>query len=265
MAVVDRARAWLEAEARETDELVQEQLAKTGSAGAMYGFTLGQVDRYLRSIQLEAAGEGGSLERLGRLQRQLEALVLGCERESRAARDPMDRSGLVRAWAYRRAWRAIGSLLRERPRTGSGVIVRPSGLSRWVAPSRARKVERRSSMTYAHLRLLLLDDDARLRRTYEQVAEGLGVELLAVATVEQARGWIETERFDLVVCDWNLADGETSAELVRDLIARGLAVVVSTGTAAPAVTSGLGAEVRVVEKPVTLEVLLEIARASIGS
>lgn len=111
-------------------------------------------------------------------------------------------------------------------------------------------------------RLLILDDDALLRRVWERAAVTRpDVLLTIVATAPHARAALQGDpnRFDLVVCDFRLGPGETSLELVRELHAAGAPVIVVSGDVrdARAAVSGLG--VRVVAKPIGIDGLLAIA------
>lgn len=104
-------------------------------------------------------------------------------------------------------------------------------------------------------RLLLLDDDEAVRRSWERLASASAIELRAVACVEQARQALASEPFDLVVCDWNLGSHETSEALVRELAARGQPVVVVTGRLEEA-RRALGFLAPALDKPVRLPELL---------
>lgn len=77
--------------------------------------------------------------------------------------------------------------------------------------------------------VVLLEDEPMVRAMWLRIAAPLGVELLVVETVEQARALLEVERPDLVVCDWHLGPGRTAEELVRDLANGDVPLVVTCG------------------------------------
>lgn len=78
-------------------------------------------------------------------------------------------------------------------------------------------------------RVLVLDDEPRLLLLWRHIGEVLGVDVTPVATVAQARAVLAAEPVDQVVCDWHLADGETSEALAEDLRVAGVPVLVSSG------------------------------------
>ncbi len=112
-------------------------------------------------------------------------------------------------------------------------------------------------------RVLLLDDDALIRRAWEHWCERNGIALTTAASAQAARAEIAAQApFDLIICDFHLgAAGDTSAELVRELCAAGLPAVVLT--AAPAKAAAvMGSGVPVLRKGIDLAAMLEAARAA---
>lgn len=108
------------------------------------------------------------------------------------------------------------------------------------------------------MRLLFLDDDPDLRWAYAEMARLRGIALDSAATCEEARALLERTRapYDLIVCDFNLAGGETAAAFVHDLESQGQSVVVVTGAPSQALEA-LGPDAYVLEKPLGFDELLE--------
>ena len=77
--------------------------------------------------------------------------------------------------------------------------------------------------------VLLVEDEPMVRTVWLRIARPLGVELLVVESVEQARTLLETECPDLVVCDWHLGPGRTSEQLIHDLANGDIPLIVTSG------------------------------------
>jgi hypothetical protein len=80
------------------------------------------------------------------------------------------------------------------------------------------------------IRLLILDDDPGTHRTLAEMAlpQGERVRLYVALDVEQARQWLAREGpFDRVVCGWRLGANETAETFARELVARGVSVVIA--------------------------------------
>ena len=107
------------------------------------------------------------------------------------------------------------------------------------------------------VRVLVLEDDERLRRVSAKMAWPMGVDLRAAANEREARAWLEAEAFDVVLCDWHLGGNGTSVALVRELAqASGPIVAVVSGDPSAAIAA-LGSRVPVFGKPVRLDVVLD--------
>lgn len=106
-------------------------------------------------------------------------------------------------------------------------------------------------------RILVLDDDPMIRRVLERVARTRDdVTLLTAATPEEVLAHTSEHPIDLVVCDYQLRQGNrsmTSAALLAELRARGVRAAVMTGDAR-GIPDDLG--IPVVEKPLQLADLL---------
>lgn len=107
------------------------------------------------------------------------------------------------------------------------------------------------------VRVLVLDDDERVRRVWAKMAWAMGVDLRAAANEREARAWLEAEVFDVVLCDLHLGGNETSVALVRELVrACGPIVAVVSGEPMAAIAA-LGVRVPVLGKPVGLDAVLD--------
>lgn len=114
------------------------------------------------------------------------------------------------------------------------------------------------------MRVLLLDDERSVRRSFHLLLEEAGHEVWSSSTIDEALGRLAAGAFDVAVIDIVMArDG--GRRVVRTLQERhpGVAVVAITGD--PTVFAELAAEPGLDErlvKPVTLDVLLEaVSRA----
>ncbi|HJK90620.1 MAG: Fis family transcriptional regulator, partial [Myxococcales bacterium] len=65
----------------------------------------------------------------------------------------------------------------------------------------------------AAFRALVVDDEPGLRLLLERVLERAGGRVTAVATLPEARDWIDA--VDVIVCDYRLARGVSGADVVR--------------------------------------------------
>lgn len=106
-------------------------------------------------------------------------------------------------------------------------------------------------------RVLVLEDDAAVRRAWAAMAEAAGVKLTAAANERGARAWLATEAFDLVLCDLHLGETETSVALVRELAAARVPRVAVVSGDPNAAIAELGLNVPVFAKPVRLREVLE--------
>lgn len=113
-------------------------------------------------------------------------------------------------------------------------------------------------------RVLVIDDEPRILLVWRHFGELLDVHVTPVATVAQARAVLATEPVDHVVCDWFLANGETSQALAADLRAAGVPVLITSGE--HAILAGLAATYPTLGKPFALrdvEAALRVAPAPV--
>lgn len=112
------------------------------------------------------------------------------------------------------------------------------------------------------MRLLVVDDDPLILRSWVRHGRRLGVEVLPCTTIEEARAAL-AEGAVAAVCDFNLRDGDTRF-FVAELTAR-MPVLVSTGhvPAARAALAELGLPASIVHEKTELPTCLvdELRRA----
>jgi two-component system response regulator PilR (NtrC family) len=106
-------------------------------------------------------------------------------------------------------------------------------------------------------RVLIIDDDAAVRRSWELTAVARGVPLETAATSAQARALLAQRAFDIVLCDLHLDQGASGEDLIRDLYARRTRVAVVSGDPKGAVAR-LGLRVPVFAKPVSLDQIFAV-------
>lgn len=101
-------------------------------------------------------------------------------------------------------------------------------------------------------RVLLVEDEGGVALLIEGMLKDLGCEVAAsVARLSRAFEAAEAQSFELAILDVNLG-GETSFDLARMLLGRGVALVFSTGYGASGLPTDLAA-CPVLAKPFTLE------------
>ncbi len=119
----------------------------------------------------------------------------------------------------------------------------------------------------AGLRVLIVEDEALLRRRFTAYLEGMGVEATGAGSREEAENALAGLEFDLVLLDVNLPDGRGTDLLTKKKIPAAVAVLVMTaggGVAGAVEAMRLGA-VDYLVKPFDLEELpVRIERARKG-
>ncbi len=85
-------------------------------------------------------------------------------------------------------------------------------------------------------RILVVDDDAPVRRTFSRALAADGYECATAESVPQARELLDADRYDLVICDLNMP-GESGMTLLEELDKshRKVAVLMVTGEDDPAI------------------------------
>jgi CheY-like chemotaxis protein len=89
------------------------------------------------------------------------------------------------------------------------------------------------------MRVLLVEDQAEVRETSQQLLELLGCEVEAVPSAEAAAAALKASRFTVMMTDISLP-GRSGLELARDAgtLQPGIKVVLSSGYAQPPVEAG---------------------------
>jgi two-component system response regulator RegA len=117
-------------------------------------------------------------------------------------------------------------------------------------------------------RLLLVDDDAPLRRNLVRSLERLGYEVASAESLREAYDVTATFQPDFAVIDLNLADGH-GMELVESLqnLRPGLRVVVLTGydSIASSIVAAKAGAIGYLAKPVRAEELAAALAGEVGS
>jgi PAS domain S-box-containing protein len=117
--------------------------------------------------------------------------------------------------------------------------------------------------------ILVVEDDAALRRLVRQVFEREGYRVVEAAYASAALAAWEREqgKVDLVLTDLVMPGQQDGWELVAELEARrpGLKVVIATGYYRDLAERGLAAHHTVLHKPVTAERLLQAVRTSLDA
>jgi two-component system response regulator AtoC len=115
-------------------------------------------------------------------------------------------------------------------------------------------------------RLLVVDDDARMRRILEMLAGKIGLKCTAASGAEEAYASFRSERSDLVITDLKMP-GKSGIEFLRDLrqIDAEVPVIVLTahGTVATAVEAMKLGAVDYLQKPFDLDALEMVIRRAL--
>jgi len=116
-------------------------------------------------------------------------------------------------------------------------------------------------------RVLVVDDEPDIRELLELTLAKMGLGVVAVGTVEEAREQLRGARFDLCLTDMRLPDGE-GLELVRHIGGLGLdlpvAVITAYGSTENAVAALKAGAFDYVSKPVGLEQLRALVKSALS-
>jgi two-component system response regulator PilR (NtrC family) len=116
-------------------------------------------------------------------------------------------------------------------------------------------------------RVLVVDDEPDIRELLELTLVKMGLGVVAVGTVGEARERLRTERFDLCLTDMRLPDGE-GLDLVRQIggldIDLPVAVITAYGSAENAVAALKAGAFDYVSKPVGLEQLRALVKSALS-
>jgi DNA-binding response OmpR family regulator len=115
--------------------------------------------------------------------------------------------------------------------------------------------------------ILVLEDDAHLRRLFSKVLKQAGYEVYPAATTEEAQGLLAQQGFDVFLCDVHVGD-DLGTDLLRQHLAtlslHGTQVVVVSGEAQyRPFCEEMGVDFYL-EKPVALDTLLTVVKRLTG-
>lgn len=110
-------------------------------------------------------------------------------------------------------------------------------------------------------RLLVIEDNAELRRLYSRALRRTGFEVQAAGTIRYARELLNSSRFDVVLCDIQMGS-DRGTDLLRQygaaLVTSGTRIIVVSGQSQYRDTcEGLGADF-FLEKPVAISTLITL-------
>jgi two-component system, sensor histidine kinase len=168
----------------------------------------------------------------------------------------------------------LGAKLNVLSEIGKGTtfsIELPNGASMGEAPVRDLiAVQRPQGRTSDKAHILLVEDDARVRKATGMLLKVEGYRVTAAATVGEAVEQAQKNAdIKLLVTDYHLAGGETGMQVVasvRDTLGSALPAVVVTGDTSSAVRElTMDARLRTASKPINPDELLELVRELLAS
>jgi two-component system response regulator PilR (NtrC family) len=119
----------------------------------------------------------------------------------------------------------------------------------------------------AEARVLVVDDEPDIRELLELTLVKMGLEVIAVGTIGEAKDRLKGERFDLCLTDMRLPDGE-GLDLVRHVSGLDgdlpVAVITAYGSAENAVAALKAGAFDYVSKPVALQQLRALVRSALS-
>jgi len=80
------------------------------------------------------------------------------------------------------------------------------------------------------MKILFVENDPLTRRSYTRLLRSRDHDVVEVETLEQARAQLASGSFDLAVLDLELAEGNTTLGLAREIADRDIPVLFHTGT-----------------------------------
>jgi DNA-binding NarL/FixJ family response regulator len=109
--------------------------------------------------------------------------------------------------------------------------------------------------------ILIMEDDAHLRRLYSKALRARGYQVQTAATIENARSLLEKSRFDVLLCDIHMGQ-ERGTDLLKEyadtLVTSGTQLVMVSGQARyREMCEELGADF-FLEKPISIGVLVAL-------
>ena len=115
-------------------------------------------------------------------------------------------------------------------------------------------------------RLLVVDDEERLRQTFARALTGRGYDVTQAASHADAMRILSAESFDLLLLDINLPDA-TGWDVLRDLRAAGRSLPSIVFSAVPPKTARVRefGPVGVLHKPFPMDALFQLVERTVGA
>jgi two-component system response regulator PilR (NtrC family) len=134
-----------------------------------------------------------------------------------------------------------------------------------MTPAPARRAEQRSGRRGAQV--LVVDDEPDIRELLELTLVKMGLGVMSVGTLAEAKAKLQEEQFQLCLTDMRLPDGQ-GLELVRHIASLGsdvpVAVITAYGSAENAVAALKAGAFDYVSKPVGLEQLRALVKSALS-
>jgi two-component system response regulator PilR (NtrC family) len=145
--------------------------------------------------------------------------------------------------------------------------------ARHAAPDQAADLERPQELclegngSLTPNRILIMEDNPDLRHLYSKALRKFGYEVHSAATLQEARDFLETSRFDVFLCDIQVGS-ERGTDLLleqRSLLSQSdtQVVILSAYPRYRPITDELGVDFYL-EKPVALDTLLTMVKRLTG-
>ncbi len=140
-------------------------------------------------------------------------------------------------------------------------IVLPAGTAHVLSTPHAERAPPPAHLMQAHRKVLLVEDDAAVRRATQMLLKVAGYLTLTAATKSEALGVLADHAdLRLLIADYHLADGETGLEViqaVRGRLGRPIAAVLVSGDTSSAVRDAVqDPQMRIASKPINADELL---------
>ncbi len=144
-------------------------------------------------------------------------------------------------------------------------LILPAGKAGLAAKERSGGAPLSGVSQTGNVRVLLVEDNAAVRRATGMLLELEGYRVISVASLGEALQQVrEDDRLDLLVSDYHLSDGETGTQVIAALraeLGRSLPAILTTGDTSSAIKHlPLDPHLRITSKPIRAEELLALLR-----
>lgn len=116
-------------------------------------------------------------------------------------------------------------------------------------------------------RILVVDDESSVLITYRLILERQGYQVTACKTAREAMEELQTQKFDLVLCDYSLDGQHTGMEVIaaaRERQADVPAVLLTGYATRETADQAVVQSINLVFKPIEIEEFLALAAALMG-